>query len=92
MGSGEPDFDTPINIQQAGIDAIKNGQTRYTAVDGTPDLKQAIIDKFKHENSLDYSNTEVMVSSGGKQVFYNLCSKPVSTITGVASAKITISG
>lgn len=73
MGSGEPDFDTPINIQQAGIDAIKNGQTRYTAVDGTPDLKQAIIDKFKRENSLDYSNTEVMVSSGGKQVFYNLC-------------------
>jgi len=73
MGSGEPDFDTPINIQQAGIDAIKNGQTRYTAVDGTPDLKQAIIDKFKCENSLDYSNTEVMVSSGGKQVFYNLC-------------------
>jgi aspartate aminotransferase len=73
MGSGEPDFDTPINIQQAGIDAIKNGQTRYTAVDGTPDLKNAIIDKFKRENSLDYSATEVMVSSGGKQVFYNLC-------------------
>jgi aspartate aminotransferase len=73
MGSGEPDFDTPINIQQAGIDAIKNGQTRYTAVDGTPDLKNAIIDKFKRENSLDYSTTEVMVSSGGKQVFYNLC-------------------
>jgi len=73
MGSGEPDFDTPVNIQQAGIDAIKNGQTRYTAVDGTPDLKNAIIDKFKRENGLDYSTTEVMVSSGGKQVFYNLC-------------------
>ncbi len=73
MGSGEPDFDTPLNIQKAGIDAIKNGQTRYTAVDGTPVLKQAIIDKFKRENSLDYSATEVMVSSGGKQVFYNLC-------------------
>lgn len=73
MGSGEPDFDTPVNIQQAGIDAIKNGQTRYTAVDGTPDLKNAIIDKFKRENNLDYSATEVMVSSGGKQVFYNLC-------------------
>ena len=73
MGSGEPDFDTPVNIQQAGIDAIKNGQTRYTAVDGTPDLKNAIIDKFKRENNLDYSDTEVMVSSGGKQVFYNLC-------------------
>ncbi|WPE15920.1 pyridoxal phosphate-dependent aminotransferase [Candidatus Thioglobus autotrophicus] len=73
MGSGEPDFDTPLNIQKAGIDAIKNGQTRYTAVDGTPVLKQAIVDKFKRENNLDYSATEVMVSSGGKQVFYNLC-------------------
>ncbi len=73
MGSGEPDFDTPKNIQQAGIDAINNGETRYTAVDGTPVLKQAIIDKFKRENNLEYSNTEVMVSSGGKQVFYNLC-------------------
>ncbi len=73
MGSGEPDFDTPENIQQAGIEAIKNGQTRYTAVDGTPELKKAIQEKFKRENDLDYSNTEVMVSSGGKQVFYNLC-------------------
>lgn len=73
MGSGEPDFDTPINIQKAAIEAINNGETRYTAVDGTPALKQAIIDKFKRENNLDYSNTEVMVSSGGKQVFYNLC-------------------
>lgn len=73
MGSGEPDFDTPENIQKAAIQAIKNGQTRYTAVDGTPILKQAIIDKFKRENNLTYSNTEVMVSSGGKQVFYNLC-------------------
>ncbi|MBC8493211.1 MAG: pyridoxal phosphate-dependent aminotransferase [Candidatus Thioglobus sp.] len=73
MGSGEPDFDTPKNIQQAGIDAINNGDTRYTAVDGTPVLKQAIIDKFKRENNLNYTDTEVMVSSGGKQVFYNLC-------------------
>lgn len=73
MGSGEPDFDTPKNIQQAGIDAIKNGQTRYTAIDGTPVLKQAVIDKFKRDNNLDYSMDEVMVSSGGKQVFYNLC-------------------
>lgn len=73
MGSGEPDFDTPINIQKAAIEAINNGETRYTAVDGTPALKQAIIDKFKRENNLNYSNTEVMVSSGGKQVFYNLC-------------------
>lgn len=73
MGSGEPDFDTPINIQKAAIQAINNGETRYTAVDGTPVLKQAIIDKFKRENNLDYTATEVMVSSGGKQVFYNLC-------------------
>ena len=73
MGSGEPDFDTPKNIQQAGIDAINNGQTRYTAVDGTPALKQAIMDKFARENNLTYGATEVMVSSGGKQVFYNLC-------------------
>ncbi|BBB22498.1 aspartate aminotransferase [Abyssogena phaseoliformis symbiont OG214] len=73
MGSGEPDFDTPENIQKAAIQAIKNGQTRYTAVDGTPILKQAIIDKFKQENNLTYTSAEVMVSSGGKQVFYNLC-------------------
>ncbi|ABL02186.1 aminotransferase [Candidatus Ruthia magnifica str. Cm (Calyptogena magnifica)] len=73
MGSGEPDFDTPENIQKAAIHAIKNGQTRYTAVDGTPILKQAIIDKFKRENNLTYTSAEVMVSSGGKQVFYNLC-------------------
>ncbi|WXT99896.1 MAG: Aspartate/prephenate aminotransferase [Catillopecten margaritatus gill symbiont] len=73
MGSGEPDFDTPQNIQDAGIAAIKNGQTRYTAVDGTPELKNAIISKFKRENDLNYNNNEVMVSSGGKQVFYNLC-------------------
>lgn len=73
MGSGEPDFDTPENIQKAGIYAIENGQTRYTAVDGTPALKQAIIDKFQRENNLEYTASEVMVSSGGKQVFYNLC-------------------
>lgn len=73
MGSGEPDFDTPINIQQAGINAIKSGKTRYTAVDGTPELKQAIRDKFARDNNLTYSNNEVMASCGGKQVFYNLC-------------------
>lgn len=73
MGSGEPDFDTPKNIQNAAINAIKDGQTRYTAVDGTAELKNAIINKFKNENNLDYTPAEVMVSSGGKQVFYNLC-------------------
>ena len=73
MGSGEPDFDTPVNIQKAAIQAIGAGETRYTAVDGTPQLKKAICEKFKRENGLDYSVNEVMVSSGGKQVFYNLC-------------------
>lgn len=73
MGSGEPDFDTPVNIQKAATLAISAGETRYTAVDGTPQLKNAICEKFKRENGLDYSANEVMVSSGGKQVFYNLC-------------------
>jgi len=73
MGSGEPDFDTPSNIQKAATQAIEAGETRYTAVDGTPQLKKAICEKFKRENGLDYSDNEVMVSSGGKQVFYNLC-------------------
>ena len=73
MGSGEPDFDTPVNIQKAANQAIAAGETRYTSVDGTPQLKKAICDKFKRENRLDYSVSDVMVSSGGKQVFYNLC-------------------
>jgi aspartate aminotransferase len=73
MGSGEPDFDTPVNIQKAAIHAIGAGETRYTAADGTPELKKAIREKFKRENGLDYTANEVMVSCGGKQVFYNLC-------------------
>ena len=73
MGSGEPDFDTPANIQKAAVKAIGAGETRYTPADGTPELKKAICEKFKRENGLDYSATEVMVSCGGKQVFYNLC-------------------
>jgi len=73
MGSGEPDFDTPANIQKAAVKAIGAGETRYTPADGTPGLKKAICEKFKRENGLDYSATEVMVSCGGKQVFYNLC-------------------
>ena len=79
MGSGEPDFDTPTNIQKAAIKAIGNGETRYTAADGTPELKKAICDKFKRENGLDYLLTEVMVSCGGKQVFYNLCQAILNT-------------
>jgi len=72
LGAGEPDFDTPDHIKAAGIKAIKDGFTRYTAVDGTPGLKQAIIAKFKHDNGLDYAADQVLVSCGGKQSFYNL--------------------
>ncbi len=72
LGAGEPDFDTPDHIKEAGITAIKNGQTRYTPVDGTPDLKKAIIEKFKQDNGLSYEMNQVMVSVGGKQTFYNL--------------------
>ena len=71
LGSGEPDFDTPDNIKQAGIDAINRGKTKYTAVDGIPELKKAIANKFKRENGLDYEPSQVTVSSGGKQVLYN---------------------
>lgn len=73
LAAGEPDFDTPEFIKQAAIDAIKQGHTKYTAVDGTPGLKQAIINKFKTENGLDYEADQVLVSVGGKQAFYNLC-------------------
>jgi aspartate aminotransferase len=73
LGAGEPDFDTPQHIKQAAIDAINNGQTKYTAVDGTAELKQAIIDKFNRDNGLDYAADQILVSSGGKQSFYNLC-------------------
>ncbi|HHJ12048.1 MAG TPA: pyridoxal phosphate-dependent aminotransferase [Chromatiales bacterium] len=73
LGAGEPDFDTPEHIKQAAIEAIRAGQTKYTPVDGTPELKQAIIDKFARDNGLDYGPEEILVSSGGKQSFYNLC-------------------
>ncbi|UJS23358.1 pyridoxal phosphate-dependent aminotransferase [Thiothrix winogradskyi] len=73
LGAGEPDFDTPDHIKQAGIEAIQKGETRYTAVDGTPALKQAIIRKFKRDNGLDFTPKQILVSCGGKQSFYNLC-------------------
>ncbi len=73
LGVGEPDFHTPEHIKQAGIQAIKEGKTGYTAVDGTAELKQAIIDKFKRDNDFDYKAEQILVSSGGKQSFYNLC-------------------
>ena len=71
LGAGEPDFDTPQHIKDAGIAAITSGKTKYTAVDGIAELKQAICAKFKRDNSLDYLLSQVSVSSGGKQVLYN---------------------
>ena len=73
LGAGEPDFDTPEHIREAGIKAIQSGDTHYTAVDGTPALKQAIIDKFKRDNGLSYEADQILVSCGGKQSFFNLC-------------------
>ncbi|TBW54612.1 pyridoxal phosphate-dependent aminotransferase [Marinobacter halodurans] len=72
LGAGEPDFDTPEHIKAAAIEAIKGGQTKYTAVDGTPGLKKAIIEKFKRDNGLEYEANQILVSSGGKQSFFNL--------------------
>jgi aspartate aminotransferase len=71
LGAGEPDFDTPENVKQAAIDAINRGETKYTAVDGIPELKKAIAAKFKRDNGLDYEPAEISVGSGGKQVLYN---------------------
>ena len=71
LGAGEPDFDTPDNIKKAAIKAIKSGDTKYTAVDGTPALKKAIVSKFKRENKLNYSIDQITVGTGGKQVLYN---------------------
>jgi aspartate aminotransferase len=71
LGAGEPDFDTPENIKQAAIKAIKDGDTKYTAVDGTPALKEAIIEKFKRENNLEYQADQITVGAGGKHVIYN---------------------
>ena len=72
LSVGEPDFDTPEFVRQSGIDAINTGKTRYTALDGTADLKQAIVLKFKRDNDLDYAPEEIVVSSGAKQAIYNL--------------------
>ncbi len=74
LGAGEPDFDTPLHIADAGVDAIRKGVTRYTAVDGTAELKDAIIAKFKRDNGLSYERNQILVSSGAKQTCYNVCS------------------
>jgi len=71
LGAGEPDFDTPDNIKQAAIKAINDGDTKYTAVDGTQALKKAIVEKFKKENNLEYTADQVTVGAGGKHVIYN---------------------
>ncbi len=72
LGAGEPDFDTPQHIKEAAMTAVQKGFTKYTAVDGTPSLKKAIIDKFKRDNGLDYTPNQILVSCGGKQSFFNL--------------------
>jgi len=72
LGAGEPDFDTPDHIKQAAIAAINAGFTKYTAVDGTPELKRAIIAKFQRDNGIDYAPEQILVSCGGKQSFFNL--------------------
>ncbi|MEL7526738.1 MAG: aminotransferase class I/II-fold pyridoxal phosphate-dependent enzyme, partial [Pseudomonadota bacterium] len=71
LGAGEPDFDTPENIKAAAITAINGGKTKYTAVDGIPELKAAISEKFKRENGLTYATNQITVGTGGKQVLYN---------------------
>ena len=72
LGAGEPDFDTPENIKNAAIKAIKGGDTKYTTVDGTNALKEAIVKKFKRENNINYTVDQITVGAGGKHVIYNL--------------------
>ncbi|TFF27363.1 pyridoxal phosphate-dependent aminotransferase [Jiella endophytica] len=71
LGAGEPDFDTPDNIKEAAIDAIRRGETKYTPVSGIPELRQAIAAKFKRENGLDYKPEQTIVGTGGKQILFN---------------------
>ena len=71
LSAGEPDFDTPENIKEAAVRALKEGKTKYTDVDGIPELKAAIVAKFKRENSLEYKTSQISVGTGGKQVLYN---------------------
>jgi aspartate aminotransferase len=73
LAAGEPDFDTPLHIADAGVEAIRKGVTRYTAVDGTAELKDAIIAKFKRDNALTYERAQILVSSGAKQTCFNAC-------------------
>ncbi len=80
-GAGEPDFDTPIHIADAGVDAIRKGITRYTAVDGTAELKDAIIAKFKRDNGLTYDRSQILVSSGAKQTCFQCLCRLLDPVT-----------
>src|SRR6478672_11602558 len=71
LSVGEPDFDTPDNIKQAAIEAINRGETKYTPVAGIPELREAIVRKFKRENNLDYTAAQTIVGTGGKQILFN---------------------
>src|SRR5437868_5857172 len=71
LSVGEPDFDTPANIQEAAVAAMRRGETRYTVFDGSIELKRAVCGKFKRENGLDYETSQITIGSGGKQVLYN---------------------
>ncbi|MFB9949221.1 pyridoxal phosphate-dependent aminotransferase [Rhizobium puerariae] len=71
LGAGEPDFDTPDNVKEAAVRAIRDGRTKYTALDGTPEMKAAIIGKFRRENALDFEPAEIMATAGAKQVLFN---------------------
>ncbi len=79
LGAGEPDFDTPDHIKAAATAAIANGQTKYTAVGGTNELKDAVIGKFQRDNGLEFARDQILVSSGGKQSFFNLCQALLNT-------------
>src|SRR5215467_4124509 len=71
LGAGEPDFDTPDNIKEAAIAAIRRGETKYTAVEGIPELRKAIAAKFRRENDLNYTPAQTFVAPGGKAIVYN---------------------
>jgi aspartate aminotransferase len=73
LGAGEPDFDTPVHIADAGVEAIRKGFTRYTNVDGISELKDAVIAKFKRDNAISYERNQILISSGAKQTIFNLC-------------------
>src|SRR5215208_1404602 len=72
LGAGEPDFDTPSHIARAGTDAIRTGFTRYTAVEGAGELKDAVIAKFQRENAIEYTRSQILISTGAKQCIFNL--------------------